>query len=158
MTIKWRKKTEIGEAFQMTKERRWDNSEWPDWLNMAWNKDPGIGALWIDPDAPIADGQKSADRLLCGASKGDRFILWGDWLVLEPSGGIEVYDQEEFAESYDMIEEQMGYFDVHAIPHLIIKLMGAIVALTILSFVAALLERACLDIRWKPRQAQSVNL
>ena len=28
--MKYRKKPVVIEAFQMTKERRWDNSEWPD--------------------------------------------------------------------------------------------------------------------------------
>lgn len=48
--MKYRKKPVVIEAFQMTKERRWDNSEWPNWLNMAWNSEPSEGAVWIDPD------------------------------------------------------------------------------------------------------------
>ena len=35
--MKYRKKPIVIEAFQMTKERRQDNSEWPSWLNEAWN-------------------------------------------------------------------------------------------------------------------------
>ena len=35
--MKYRKKPVVVEAFQMTKERRWDNSEWPQWLHEAWN-------------------------------------------------------------------------------------------------------------------------
>lgn len=34
---KFRKKPVVIEAFQMTQERRMDNSEWPEWLNAAWN-------------------------------------------------------------------------------------------------------------------------
>lgn len=34
---KYRKKPVVVEAFQMTKDRRQDNSEWPEWLNIAWN-------------------------------------------------------------------------------------------------------------------------
>ncbi|MCG8429605.1 MAG: hypothetical protein MJA29_00300, partial [Candidatus Omnitrophica bacterium] len=37
---KYQKKPVVIEAFQMTKERRWDNSEWPNWLNYAWNLEP----------------------------------------------------------------------------------------------------------------------
>jgi len=34
--MRYRKKPVIIEAFQMTKERCKDNSEWPNWLNQAW--------------------------------------------------------------------------------------------------------------------------
>ena len=37
---KYRKKPVVIEAFQMTKGRRWDNSEWPEWLHIAWTTDP----------------------------------------------------------------------------------------------------------------------
>ena len=37
--LKFRKKPVVIEAFQMTKERRLDNSEWPNWLNEAWQKE-----------------------------------------------------------------------------------------------------------------------
>ena len=52
--MKYRKKPVVIDAFQMTLERRWDNSEWPNWLNKAWNTPPSEGAVWTDPDAPIA--------------------------------------------------------------------------------------------------------
>ena len=35
-TMKYRKKPIVVEAFQMTEERRWDNSDWPEWLHRAW--------------------------------------------------------------------------------------------------------------------------
>jgi hypothetical protein len=35
----YRKKPVVIEAFQMTEERREDNSEWPSWLNKAWNRE-----------------------------------------------------------------------------------------------------------------------
>ena len=35
----YRKKPVVIEAFQMTKERRLSNADWPEWLNRAWNKE-----------------------------------------------------------------------------------------------------------------------
>lgn len=37
MTMKFRKKPVVIEAFQMTAERRSDNKDWPAWLHEAWN-------------------------------------------------------------------------------------------------------------------------
>lgn len=52
---KFRKKPIVIEAFQITKETRVDNSDWPEWLNAAWQtpfEQPGsfftlAGALYI---------------------------------------------------------------------------------------------------------------
>lgn len=70
-------------SFQMTKERRWDNSEWPNWLNEAWQMDPGEGAVWIDDNDPLRN------RLVLGTSEGVQRIVWGDWLTFK-NGKIEV--------------------------------------------------------------------
>ena len=60
---KYRKKPIVVEAFQMTGERRQDNSEWPEWLHEAWNKDPG-DTYSLDPyDYPNSDG---TDKLVIG--------------------------------------------------------------------------------------------
>tara|TARA_Y100000310_G_C20138573_1_gene559185 strand:+ start:43 stop:246 length:204 start_codon:yes stop_codon:yes gene_type:complete len=36
--MKYRKKPVVIEALQMTRERRFDNKDWPCWLNEAWNE------------------------------------------------------------------------------------------------------------------------
>ncbi len=47
MNYRFKRKYLEVQAFQMTEERRLDNSEWPDWLDRAWNKDPlDLGALF----------------------------------------------------------------------------------------------------------------
>ncbi len=81
MVGKYRKKPVVIEAFQMTKERRWDNSEWPPWLHKAWCTDLGEGSVWIDPDAPIATWPGSAADLLCGTLEGPHQISWNDWII-----------------------------------------------------------------------------
>lgn len=78
---KFRKRPVVIEAFQMTEERRWDISEWPNWLRLAWTASPGEGSVWIDPDAPIAEGRESAAKLVCGTLEGVHRISWGDWII-----------------------------------------------------------------------------
>ena len=102
----------VMEAFQMTRERRWDNSKWPQWVNEAWNKEPGEGAVWIDPDAPIAQGHKSAADLVCGTVDGVCPIGWNDWLIKGAKGDIYPVTPVTFAEMlrfnhvmYDTVEE-----------------------------------------------------
>jgi len=49
--MRCRKKPVIVEAFQMTRERRLDNSEWPTWLHKAWQKSiTEVGALFCASD------------------------------------------------------------------------------------------------------------
>mgnify|MGYP001613386811 CR=1 FL=1 len=45
VNYKYRKLPVVIEAFQMTLARRSDNSEWPNWLHEAWNREPGENAL-----------------------------------------------------------------------------------------------------------------
>ncbi len=73
--MKYRKKPIVVEAFQMTKLRRWDNSEWPNWLHKAWNREDGEGCLWIDPDDP------ESERLVLGTLEGAHRVDWDDWII-----------------------------------------------------------------------------
>ena len=44
---RYRKKPVEVEAFQMTRERRIDNSEWPEWMHKAWNEErESVGSLY----------------------------------------------------------------------------------------------------------------
>lgn len=102
---KYRKKPVVIEAFQMTKERRWDNSEWPDWLNMAWQADPGEGCVWIDSDAPIAEGHGSAAELVCGTLEGVYRIDWNDWIIKGIAGELYPCKPDIFEATYEFIGE-----------------------------------------------------
>ncbi len=67
MNHKFRKKPVVIEAFQMTKERRQDNRDWPEWLNRAWNEETGaVGCVWCR-DYPNSDG---TDPLVIGTKEG----------------------------------------------------------------------------------------
>lgn len=103
MMAKYRKKPVVIEAFQMTLERRWDNQEWPTWLNQAWNMEPGEGAVWIDPDAPIAKDRESANELVCGTLEGIHRIDWGDWIIKGVKGELYPCKPDIFEMTYERI-------------------------------------------------------
>ena len=95
--MKYRTKPVIKEAFQMTKERRWDNSEWPNWLNQAWQKDGGEGSLDIDADDP------KKERLCIGTLEGVYRITWDDYIIRGLRGEIYPCKPDIFEKTYEKI-------------------------------------------------------
>ena len=100
---KYRKKPVVVEAFQMTLERRWDNSEWPIWLHQAWQKKAGEGGLGIDPDAPVAEGRESASELVCGTLEGVYKIDFDDWIIQGIKGEIYPCKPDIFEATYELV-------------------------------------------------------
>jgi hypothetical protein len=99
MNYKYKKKPVVIEAFQMTKFRRWDNSDWPNWLHQAWNKDPSEGALWIDGDDP------TREKLVCGTLEGVHRIDWGDYIIQGIKGEIYSCKPDIFEATYEEVNE-----------------------------------------------------
>lgn len=95
--MKFRKKPVVVEAFQMTKERRWDNSDWPNWLNQAWQKDPSEGSIWIDPD------DTKRERLVCGTLEGVHKITFDDWIVKGIKGELYPVKPDIFLATYEEV-------------------------------------------------------
>ena len=100
---KYRKKPVVIEAFQMTRERRWDNSEWPDWLNIAWNRNPGENAMWPDSDCPPDPEHESAAELVCGTLEGVHRIGWDDWIIQGVQGEIYPIKNNIFLKTYEKV-------------------------------------------------------
>jgi len=97
--LRWRKKPVVIEAFRMTQNRRWDNSEWPDWLNRAWNEPLGnVGALWIDPT------DKIGTRLFIGTLEGDLLVSFGDWIVRGIRGELYPVRADIFEATYEQAD------------------------------------------------------
>jgi hypothetical protein len=96
--MKYRKKPVVVEAFQMTRERRWDNQDWPSWLNLAWQGEPGEGTVWIDPDDP------KREALVCGTLEGVHRISWGDWIIKGIKGEIYPCKPDIFEATYEQAE------------------------------------------------------
>ena len=97
--MKFRKKPVVIEAFQMTKERRWDNSEWPSWLHRAWNMEPGEGSLFIDRDDP------NEERLVIGTKEGVHRVSWNDWIIQGIQGELYACKPDIFEQTYTTVEE-----------------------------------------------------
>ena len=92
---KYRTKIVEKEAFQMTKSRRWDNSEWPDWLHEAWNKPIGKHALWP------AVGK---DELMCGTLEGPHIVDFDDYIIQGLKGEIYPCKPDIFKATYELVE------------------------------------------------------
>ena len=75
---KFRKKPIIIEAFQMTEERRKDNSEWPNWLHFAWNFEHGEVGSVSCVNYPNSDG---TDELQIVTLEGTHRVSWGDYII-----------------------------------------------------------------------------
>ena len=85
----YRKKPVVVEAFQMTKERRWDNFEWPNWLHKAWQK---------DPDDP------KKEKLVCGTLEGGHRVDWDDFIIQGIKGEIYPCKPDIFEATYELVE------------------------------------------------------
>ena len=93
MNHQYRKKPVVVEAFQLTKERQFDQTEWPHWISSAMKRDPGVGAIWIDD----TDGK----TFTLGTEEGPVQRTWGAWIVQTPDGSLRSYRADVFAETYD---------------------------------------------------------
>lgn len=98
---KFKKKPVVIEAFQMTQARRQDNSEWPEWLNKAWQKEPSEGAVW-PKDYPHSNG---ADRLCIGTMEGVYDVSWNDWIIKGIKEELYACKPDIFEATYDAVEE-----------------------------------------------------
>lgn len=100
MNLKFRKRPVIIEAFQMTEARRNDNSEWPEWLNYAWNKEPGEDAVFIDQDDP------EQRRIVIGTKEGVHRVSWGDFIIRGIQGELYACKPDIFAATYEPAEDE----------------------------------------------------
>lgn len=98
---KYRKKPIVIEAFQMTEDKRYDNSDWPNWLNEAWNKEPKEeGCLFcVDNDGMIGPGKNLCITTLEGALA----VTFGDYIIQGVQGELYPCKPDIFEESYEAI-------------------------------------------------------
>ncbi|TNE62196.1 MAG: hypothetical protein EP341_00345 [Sphingomonadales bacterium] len=98
--MKYRKKPVVIEAFQMTKERRLDNSDWPAWLGAAWNGNR-------DETGTIQRADMSAelpDQLEIVTLEGNHIVSWDDWIIKGVQGELYPCKPEIFAATYEAAE------------------------------------------------------
>ena len=99
---KFRKKPIVIYAFQMTRERRADNRDWPNWLNEAWQRpwpEPGSVAC---VDFPNSDG---TDQLQIATLEGAHLVGWDDWIIRGVKGELYPCKPDIFAATYEAVEE-----------------------------------------------------
>ena len=99
--MKYKKKSMMIEAFQMTREHRQDTSSWPEWLNEACqrNRDE-IGAVYRS--APVSIGM---GRFVLVTLGGARVIYWNYYIMQRRDGRLLVCDPNDFKDNYDIVED-----------------------------------------------------
>lgn len=98
MNYKYVKKPVEVDAFQMTRERRDDRSEWPGWLLDAWNK-PGteVGSLQASVPSDLDA------NLYVLALEGLEKVSWDDFIIRGIRGELYPCKPDIFAASYDPV-------------------------------------------------------
>jgi len=99
--MKYRKKPVVIEAFQMTRERRENNIDWPNWLNKAWNEKIGtIGAVWCK-EYPLSNGK---DNLMVGTLEGIHIVDFDDYIIQGVKGELYPCKPDIFELTYEKVE------------------------------------------------------
>jgi len=89
---KYRKKPVIIEAFQMTEDRFWHNTDWPVWLHEAWQKGKEkMGGLW----------RWQNGRFAVGTLEGPMIANPGDWVIKGVKGELYPIKDEIFILTYE---------------------------------------------------------
>jgi hypothetical protein len=99
----YRKKSAVFQAFQMTKERRWDNVDWPEWLNYAWNYEVGeVGGVWIDKS------DTTGETLMVGTPMGEVKLRPGDYIIRVGDEQLYPCASATFHETYEKANAHKG--------------------------------------------------
>ena len=96
----YRKKPVVIEAFQMTTERRQDNSEWPNWLNLAWNMENNEVGSVSPAEYPHSDG---TDMLSVCTLEGAHLVSFGDWIIKGVQGELYPCKSDIFEATYELV-------------------------------------------------------
>lgn len=98
--MKFRKKPIVIEAFQLTKETRRDNRDWPEWLNRAWNLERhAIGAV-----APFVDGDGHGP-LQVSTLEGIMKVSFEDWIIKGVKGELYPCKPDIFEATYEAMAQ-----------------------------------------------------
>jgi len=94
--MKYVKKAEVIDAFQMTKERMLSKEDWPDWMIWAWGLNWGIvgsvyKSIFNNPNGYL----KVHTRV------GTRTVVPGDWIIKDGKGDLYTLIPEEFEATYE---------------------------------------------------------
>lgn len=90
------------EAFQMTREHRQVNSDWPWWLYDAWQKDPNEEGAVYPQHYPNSDG---TDKLMIHTLEGNHLVDWDDYIIQGVKGELYPCKPDIFEATYDVVKE-----------------------------------------------------
>lgn len=102
MKNQYRKKPVVIEAFQMTRERRGDNADWPSWMHQAWQKEPSEEGSLSCVDFPNSDG---TDQLQIRTLEGMHLVGWGDYIIQGIKGELYPCKPDIFEATYEAVRE-----------------------------------------------------
>lgn len=97
MNYRFRKLPVVIEAFKMTEERRWDNSEWPEWMHRAWNMD-------CDDEGALFCREIDKTPLYIRTLEGVQLVGWDDWIIQGVEGEIYPCKPDIFMATYEEAE------------------------------------------------------
>jgi hypothetical protein len=99
--MKFKKKPVVVEAFQMTKARRTDNSEWPEWLNEAWNRPHDVAGAVFPKNYPASD---ATDEVVIFTLEGLHLVNFNDWIIQGVKGELYPCKPDIFEATYEKAE------------------------------------------------------
>lgn len=100
--MQYRKKPVVIEAFQMTKNRRSDDRDWPEWLNSAWNKNHDEPGAVFPKNFPCSDG---TDELCIHTLEGVHTVQFGDWIIQGVAGELYPCKPDIFDATYEKVHD-----------------------------------------------------
>jgi len=94
---KYRKKSMVIEAFQMTLERHYSSKEWPEWLKIGVQK---LGKASVIP-------AWTGDRYFLRVSilEGNYAVELNDWIIQNEKGELLLCEADVFEATYEAVEE-----------------------------------------------------
>lgn len=103
MKNSYQKKPIVIEAFQMTRERRTDNAEWPEWLNEAWNRQHDEPGAVFPKNYPDSD---ATDEVVINTLEGLHLVNFDDWIIKGVKGELYPCKPDIFSMTYEKHEGQ----------------------------------------------------
>lgn len=96
MDHRYRRRPVEVQAFQLTAKTRTDNTDWPEWLNRAWQLERGT------PGSVYPQIEGDGDGHLCIATlEGEHLVQFGDWIIRGVAGELYPCKPEIFAATYE---------------------------------------------------------
>lgn len=101
---KYRHKPLIIEAFQMTRKRFRDKSEWPEWVHKAWNIGADYGGLWLTYGNPSRCKVEAGEDMVCDTPEGTVRVYEDGWLIRREGGDLDAHSDDIFNAKYEPVE------------------------------------------------------